>query len=63
MAKVHAQVVGGSVKDVEADTVGEVKEQMKASTYTATVNGEPAADDDQLEDYQFVSLAPSVKGA
>ena len=63
MAKVQAQVVGGSIKQIEANTVGEVKEQLSSPTYTATVNGEPEADDYQLEDYEFVSLAPAVKGA
>ncbi len=63
MAKVQAQVVGGQIKQLEADTVGEVKEALNAQTYTATVNGEPANSDTQLEDYEFVSLAPAVKGA
>lgn len=63
MATINAQVVGGSIKQVSANTVGEVKEQFKAQGYTATVNGEPAADDYVLSDYEFVSLAPSVKGA
>lgn len=64
MAKVIAQVVGGTVKpDVEAETVADVKRLMDAGTYTATVNGEPATDSHTLRDYDFVSLAPAVKGA
>lgn len=64
MAKVTGQVIGGSAKVFEnASTVGEIKELMNAKTHTATVNGEPADDSDELNDYDFVSLAPAVKGA
>jgi hypothetical protein len=63
MAKVTAQVLGGEVKVLEdVDTVGEVKDLMGVSSHTATVNGEPAEDDDALMDFEFVSLSPSVKG-
>lgn len=63
MAKVHAQVIGGSIQDLEAETVGEVKEQLKKANYTATVSGVPQDDDYELFDYDFVALAPAVKGA
>lgn len=63
MAKVTAQAVGGALKQCEAKTVGEVKEQLELTSYQATVNGEPADDDYELSDYEFVSLAPKVKGA
>lgn len=63
MAKIHAQVAGGSIKEIEADTVGEVKSMMDAEKYTATVNGDPVSDDHELSDFEFVALAPSVKGA
>lgn len=63
MAKVTAQVLGGEVKVLEGvECVGDVKEEMSVASHTATVNGEPADDDFELEDYEFVSLSPSVKG-
>ena len=63
MAKVHAQVTGGTIKEIEAATVGEAKQQLGAEKYTATVNGEPVDDSQELCDFEFVALAPSVKGA
>lgn len=65
MAKnITAQATGGQPKvfnDVE--TVADVKEQMNLTSYQASVNGEPADDDYELSDYEFVTLAPKVKGA
>lgn len=63
MAKVNVQPVGGEIKQVEAGTVAELKAQLNLGTYQASVNGEPADDDQELNDYEFVSLAPKVKGA
>jgi hypothetical protein len=62
MAKVQVQVLGGDIKQIEAATVAEAKQQMGVPSHTATVNGEPATDSTELEDYQFVSLSPAVKG-
>ena len=63
MAKVQVQPVGGSITQREATTVSDLKRQMDLPTYQATVNGEPVDDNYDLEDYEFVSLAPKVKGA
>lgn len=65
MAKVQAQVVGGSVKIHEdMETVGEVRAAMNiGANYSVTVNGEPADDEHELADYEFVAFAPQVKGA
>lgn len=63
MPKVNVQVIGGAIKQIEANTVGDVKTAMDAGKYTATVNGEPAEDSYVLSDYEFVALAPQVKGA
>lgn len=63
MAKVTAQVVGGQLKQIEADTVAEVKSQLNLTNYQATVNGDPQGDDYELADYEFVALSPQVKGA
>jgi hypothetical protein len=63
MAKVTAQVLGGDPKLLDdVGTVGQVKSRMNAAGHTATVNGEPADDDHQLSDYEFVTLSPAVKG-
>lgn len=62
--KITAQAVGGQPKTFDnIQTVGELKEEMGLPTYQASVNGEPADDDQELNDYEFVSLAPKVKGA
>ncbi len=60
--KVTVQVVGGSSKTVDASTVGELKRLMNVPNHTALVNGEAASNDTQLGDYNFVHLAPAVKG-
>ena len=63
MAKVTGQVLGGDPKVLESmETVGDVKKALQAPNHTATVNGEPAEDDYELADYEFVTLAPAVKG-
>ena len=63
MAKVTAQVLGGDPKVLEGmGTVGDVKAKLQATNHTATVNGEPVEDSYELDDYEFVSLAPAVKG-
>ncbi len=63
MAKIKAQVVGGEVKDIYAANVKEAKEQLSATTYTANINGDPVDNDYALEDGDFLTLAPAVKGA
>jgi len=63
---ITAQAVGGQPKtftNEEMNTVGDVKAALELESYQATVNGEPADDDQELNDYEFVSLAPKVKGA
>ncbi len=61
MALVLAQVIGGDHKSLSANTVGEVKAQLGVPTYTALVNDDAVGDDFELEDRDFVSLAPPVK--
>lgn len=62
MAKVTVKVTGGDIKEMNADTVGDIKDELNLSDYTATVNGEPAEDDYELEDFNFVTLSTAVKG-
>lgn len=61
MAKVQVQVAGGEIQQIEADTVGDAQKQVGAANYTAAVNGEPADNDYELSDYEFVSFAKPVK--
>ena len=61
MAKVYAKVAGGDPKSIECETLKCVKEQMSATGYTATVNGEPESDNYQLQNDDFVVLAQPVK--
>lgn len=62
MAKVNVQVLGGQIKQIDADTVAEVKTQLNVPNHTATVNGDSVDGTYELEDYQFVMLSPAVKG-
>ena len=65
MAKtITAQAIGGEQKtNLEADTVADLKEQLGLNgNYTATVNGQPADEDQELVDFNHVTFAPSVKG-
>ena len=63
MANVIVAVLGGQPTRIEGvATVGDAKEQLGYESYTASVNGEPADDGASLDDEDFVSLAPSVKG-
>lgn len=65
MAKVVlAQVAGGEIKQYKnLDTVEEVREKLNLDkSYTATVGGEPADDDDELDEHAFVAFAKAVKG-
>lgn len=62
MAKVVVKVLGGSLTEVEADTVGELKDDLDLGSHSASVNGSPADDSTELSDGQIVALAPSVKG-
>lgn len=60
--KVNVQVLGGTIKQIEAFDIADVKAQLGVPSHTATVNGDPASDSFELEEYQFVMLSPAVKG-
>lgn len=64
MAKnVTVQALGGQPKVIEAETVLDCFKSLNLNgNYTASVNGDAAAMDDELEDYSFVSFAQAVKG-
>ena len=65
MAKnVTAQVLGGSAKVLnDVNTVQDVLDALELDgAYAASINGEPAQTDSALNDYEFVSFAPAVKG-
>lgn len=61
---VTAQALGSQAKVLSnVSTVADVKAQLGLDgNYTATVNGEPADMEDELDDYSFVSFTKSVKG-
>lgn len=65
MAKqVQGQVAGGKIEVYKnVKTVGDLREKLDLNQdHTASVNGEPADDDDRLEEFAFVSFAPRVTG-
>lgn len=65
MAKnIRAQVLGGQVKDLnDVDTIQDVLDALELDgAYAATINGEPAENDTELNDYEFVTFAAAVKG-
>ena len=61
---VTGQVLGGQPKaGIEADTVQDVYDALGLDgNFTATINGEPADMDDELDEYSFVSFSAAVKG-
>jgi hypothetical protein len=62
---VTVQVLGGGsclFGVDEVPTVGAAKAKMMLPNYTASCNGEPADDDDEVSEFSFISLNPSVKG-
>jgi molybdopterin converting factor small subunit len=63
MANVIGAAVGGTPQRLGADTVGDVRAALSLTdTYVAMVNGDPAEDEMSLEDEDYVSFSPSVKG-
>ena len=62
---VTVQVLGGAAVVFSVDevpTVGAAKAKLNLGSYVATVNGEPANDSDELYDFSFCTLSPSIKG-
>lgn len=62
MAKVVVKLLGGQLQEQEARTVGGLKQALNVPTYAASVNGDPANDSYELQDHEFVTLSPAVKG-
>jgi hydrogenase maturation factor len=61
--KVTVQVLGGDTKVIDGvETVRDVKTMFNVPSYAATINGDPATDEEGLEDFSFVALSPAVKG-
>lgn len=62
-SKITVQVLGGSPQVIDGpSTIADVKRKLNLSNHTASVNGDPADDSHELDDYSFVTLSPSVKG-
>lgn len=62
MAKVIVKLIGGTPQEKEASTVGDLKRSLSLSNHTATVNGEPADDSQELNDFELVHFVQAVKG-
>ena len=60
--KVMVKIAGGEPQMRDADTVGLLKADLGLETYTAKVNGDDAADSDELSEGDFVTLAQPSKG-
>lgn len=60
---VSCQVVGGKLQLKEAETIADLKQQLGLTNHQASINGEPAEDSQGLEEGNFVTFAPKVKGA
>jgi sulfur carrier protein ThiS len=61
---IAVQVVGGATQTLNGlCTVADVKKALGKDKFAAKVNGSPAADEDALSDYAFVTLSEAVKGA
>jgi sulfur carrier protein ThiS len=62
--KITVQVLGGQPKTIDSvDTIQEAMDALSLTgNFTATINGEPATLDAELNDFEYVSLAPAVKG-
>ena len=63
MAKVATKVIGGQLKEMQADTVGELAALLGVTKHQASVNGEPQNNDYELSDDEYVTFAEKVKGA
>lgn len=62
--KVTVEVTSKDAKTLNnVSTVGDVMKELGVENYAATVNGEPADKSYELSDYEYVTLAPQVKGA
>jgi len=62
MAKVIVKVTGGSAVPHDASSVSELKSKLNLQGYTASVDGEPANDGDELEDGNYVTFSQAIKG-
>lgn len=62
MAKVKVLIAGGDTKDAEASDIGDVRSLLNIeSNAMASVNGEPADDEYQLRNNDFVTFSKPVK--
>ncbi len=62
---VQYRVLGGRTTDLALEkgaTLGDLKEELGYEKYSASVNGESADDDVELENDDYVTLSEAVKG-
>lgn len=64
--QIQAQVAGGEIKllkNMELRLVKDLRAKLGlGNEQAATINGEPADDNQELRDYDFVAFAPKVAG-
>lgn len=64
MTTVIVKVSGGAPKEVQAETLGELKQKLNLPKYQATIGGEVVdANDYELAQDEVVILTEQVKGA
>ena len=64
MARVIVKVSGGSAKEYDVATLGELRTLLNVSTYTSTINKETETDASfQLQEDDVVIFSLAVKGA
>jgi hypothetical protein len=62
-SKITVQVLGGEAKVIDnVETIADVKRKLGVTNHSASINGEAADDNDEVSDYSYVTLSPSVKG-
>lgn len=61
--KVTVQVLGGSPQVIDGvNTIADIKRKLALQNHAASINGDAAADKDSVDDFNYVTLSPSVKG-
>jgi sulfur carrier protein ThiS len=62
MPQVSAKVMGGALQLINAETVGDLKAKLGVQNHVANLNGDTVSDDQDLNEGDFVTFAPAVKG-
>lgn len=63
MAQITVEVIGGALQKLTASKIQDVLTQLNLPNHAASVNGDAVEVTYTLSDYEYVTLAPNVKGA